>query len=222
MSFEGFPEQALIFYEGLVADNTKAYWSDHRSVYDSCVRAPFEALLRELEPEFGAAKLFRPYRDVRFSKDKSPYKQQAAAAVHGDRSGSAARYLALSADGLFVAGGYYQTSSDQVARLRAAVDEGRSGAALVRVLAALTAGGWELGEPELKTVPPAFRPDGGAEHPRAALLRRKTLTAGRSYEPEPWLHTAEVLDHVRQDWRALDPLAAWLERHVGAAREVRQ
>ncbi|MCU1672899.1 MAG: hypothetical protein JWN77_1012 [Frankiales bacterium] len=68
MMFEGFPEQALVFYEGLRADNTKAYWTDHKAVYDSCVKAPMEALLARLEPEFGSGKLFRPYRDVRFSK----------------------------------------------------------------------------------------------------------------------------------------------------------
>jgi uncharacterized protein (DUF2461 family) len=68
--FAGFPEEALVFYEGLRADNTKAYWTDHKSLYDAAVRAPMQALLDELEPEFGRAKLFRPYRDVRFAKDK--------------------------------------------------------------------------------------------------------------------------------------------------------
>ncbi len=51
----GFPEEALVFYEGLEADNTKAYWTDHKDVYDTCVRAPLDALLAELAPEFGTA-----------------------------------------------------------------------------------------------------------------------------------------------------------------------
>lgn len=220
--FDGFPEQALIFYEGLAADNSKAYWTDHKAVYDNCVRAPMEALLLALEPEFGAAKLFRPYNDVRFHKGKPLYKTQVAAAVHDDRSGKGTRYLALSADGLSLAGGYYQTTTDQVERLRAAVDDHRSGRALQRVLEALTGNGWDVGEPELTRVPPAFRPEDGSEHPRADLLRRKTLTAGRSYEPEPWLHTPQVLERVRADWHELDGLSAWLERNVGATREVRQ
>ena len=70
MSFDGFPDEALVFYEGLEADNSKAYWTDHKAVYDGCVAAPMKALLEELT-SFGEAKLFRPYRDVRFSKDKS-------------------------------------------------------------------------------------------------------------------------------------------------------
>jgi uncharacterized protein (DUF2461 family) len=70
--FTGFPEEALVFYEGLCADNTKAYWSDHKHVYERAVKAAMEALLADLEPEFGTAKFFRPYRDVRFAKDKTP------------------------------------------------------------------------------------------------------------------------------------------------------
>ncbi|TAL12327.1 MAG: DUF2461 family protein, partial [Frankiales bacterium] len=77
--FEGFPEEALVFYEGLEADNTKAYWTDHKALYDRTVKAPMEALLAQLEPEFGPATFFRPYRDVRFSKDKTPYKTHAGA-----------------------------------------------------------------------------------------------------------------------------------------------
>ena len=83
MSFQGFPERALIFYEGLEADNSKPYWTDHRDVYERDVRAPMLALLAEVEEEFGTGKLFRPYRDVRFAKDKTPYKVNAAASVEG-------------------------------------------------------------------------------------------------------------------------------------------
>ncbi|GAB3905546.1 hypothetical protein GCM10029964_100960 [Kibdelosporangium lantanae] len=48
--FSGFGEQAIDFYDGLVADNTKAYWDDNREVYDADVKAPMEALLAELTP----------------------------------------------------------------------------------------------------------------------------------------------------------------------------
>ena len=77
--FGGFPERALIFFEGLEADNSKPYWTDNKDVYEQNVRGPMLALLAELEAEFGAGKMFRPYRDVRFAKDKTPYKTNAAA-----------------------------------------------------------------------------------------------------------------------------------------------
>src|SRR4051812_5949174 len=74
VTFSGFPDEGLAFYEGLEADNSKAYWVQHRRLYDDGVRSPMQALADELAPEFGTPKLFRPYRDVRFSSDKTPYK----------------------------------------------------------------------------------------------------------------------------------------------------
>jgi len=210
--FTGFPEQALVFYEGLEADNSKAYWTDHRDVYRECVLAPFEALLRELEPEFGAAKMFRPYRDVRFSKDKTLYKTQASAVVDAPEG---SLYVQLSADGLLVAGGYWRTSSDQVARLRAAVADDAAGADLLRVLATLEADGFTVSGERIRTTPRGYDRD----HPRIELLQHKTLTAARAEPPETWLHTAQCRDHVAQGWRALGPLSAWLGRHVGPSRE---
>ena len=52
----------------------KAFWTAHKDVYDEQVKAPLVALAAALGPEFGEAKLFRPYRDIRFAKDKTPYK----------------------------------------------------------------------------------------------------------------------------------------------------
>ena len=79
MAFDGIPLAALDFYEDLEADNTKSFWTAHKKIYDEAVRAPLEALCAELEKQYGAAKLFRPYRDVRFAKDKTPYKNHQGA-----------------------------------------------------------------------------------------------------------------------------------------------
>ena len=98
MAFKGWPDSALAFYEGLEADNSKAYWLDHKDVYERDVKGPMEALLTELSTEFGEWRLFRPYRDTRFSRDKSPYKTNVAARI-GDG------YVHLSADGLLVGAG---------------------------------------------------------------------------------------------------------------------
>ena len=211
MSFAGFPEEALLFYEGLEADNTKAYWNDHKPVYDRAVKAPLEALLADLGPEFGTAKVFRPYRDVRFSKDKTPYKTSAAAVVEGDGS----LYVQVGADGLYVGGGYWHTSSDQVQRLRAAVDDDLSGRRLVEVLDGLA--GWELLGERLVRLPRPHAPD----HPRADLLRHKSLAAGLRFVPAEWLHEPECGERVAQAWRQVLPLNAWLAQHVGPSRQER-
>ena len=92
MTFDGWPEEALEFYEGLTADNSKAYWTAHKAVYEDAVLRPMTELVEELAAEFGEAKIFRPYRDVRFSADKSPYKTHIGAVI-------GTGYVQLSADG---------------------------------------------------------------------------------------------------------------------------
>jgi uncharacterized protein (TIGR02453 family) len=211
MTFEGFPEESLTFYEGLRADNSKAYWTDHKASYDACVKEPMVALLAELEPEFGPATFFRPYRDVRFAKDKTPYKEHAAAVVKDDQGGKAALYVQLGADGLYVGSGYFHTATDQARRLRAAVDNDRTGKRLVTILDRLTADGFDVFGERLKRLPKEYDP----AHPRADLLHHKSLVAGRALEPAEWMHTAECADRIRSMWRALQPLGAWLKDNVG-------
>jgi uncharacterized protein (TIGR02453 family) len=210
VTFTGFPEDSLEFYEGLEADNSKAYWQDHKATYEKAVRDPMTALLAALEPEFGSSKFFRPYRDVRFAKDKSPYKTAAGAVVHGEH-GSGVLYVQLSARGLLCASGYYETTSSQVERLRKAVADDRSGPALVAIVDKLRGKGYTIEGEKLKTRPRGY----DADHPRIELLRHRTLTAWREFPPEPWLHTPECLDRVRATWRDYSPLNEWLSRHVG-------
>ena len=109
VSFTGIPLAALDFYEDLEADNSKAFWTAHKTGYDDHVKAPITALADALAKDFGDYKYFRPYRDVRFSKDKTPYKTH-----QGVWFGESRAYLHVSAAGLFVASGYWHMSSGQV------------------------------------------------------------------------------------------------------------
>lgn len=187
MTFEGFGEMAADFYEGLEADNSKAYWTDHRATYDEQVRAPMLALLADLAPEFGDGKVFRPYRDVRFSTDKAPYKTQCGATAGG-------RYAQVSADGLMAASGYYRMVPAQIARYRAAVDEERTGDELAAIVAALSAEGYTIGGDRLKSRPRGVDPD----HPRLDLLRHRSLFAWRAWPPDDALHTTEARERPRR------------------------
>lgn len=108
MAFRGWPVEGVEFFEGLAADNSKASWQEHKSVYEECVRAPMDALLADLESEFGEGRVFRPYRDVRFSRDKSPYKTSIAATL------AEGGYIEMSADGLGAGCGLYHPASDQL------------------------------------------------------------------------------------------------------------
>ena len=212
MASPGWSPRALEFFAGLEADNSRAYWQAHRAVYDAEVRAPLDALLAELEPEFGPGKVFRPARDVRFSRDKAPYKTHAAAVLPGP--GGTAHYVQLSAAGLLVGGGCHDMARDQVARLREAVADEASGEALVDLVSDLDDEGWTLGGEVLRTAPRGYPRD----HPRVVLLRHTALWAGREHAPGPWLATAAARDRVVEGWRRLAPLQEWLARHVGGSR----
>jgi uncharacterized protein (TIGR02453 family) len=218
VSFEGFPDEGLVFYEGLEADNSKTYWTSHKGDYDAYVRAPLQALLDELAPEFGTAKVFRPYRDVRFSNDKTPYKNHQGAVVHADGHGTGAWYVQVSADGLMVAGGSWHLESDQVARYRRAVADDVQGPVLEKEVHRLAAEGWSIEGDRLTRVPAGH----SADAPRIELLKHKSLHARRLWEPAEWLHTRRALDEVRGAWRDLAALNTWLADNVGAtAKEPR-
>src|ERR1700689_3830898 len=131
MAFSGWPEEALDFYDGLAADNCKSYWTAHKAVYDEKILHPMAELAEELAGEFGEPKIFRPYRDVRFSRDKTPYKTHIGAVIGGTG------YIQLSAEGLGAGAGMWQLSPEQLARYRAAVASDRAGAELERITAVI-------------------------------------------------------------------------------------
>ncbi len=206
MTFHGWPVESLEFYEGLEADNSKTYWTEHKAVYEAHVLAPMTALLDELAEEFGEGKIFRPYRDVRFSQDKSPYKTAIGATL--SRGG----YVQLSARGLASGCGYHVMAPDQVDRYRKAVGDDRTGEQLRRVVERLEAQGITVtARQTLKTVPRGYP----KEHPRAELLRNKDLIAWQEWPVEPWLESAGAKDRVVSFLRAARPLAEWLDVHVG-------
>lgn len=208
MAFTGFSEAALDFYDDLEMDNTKTFWEANKHVYAEAVATPFKALAAQLEGEFGQAKIFRPYRDVRFAKDKTPYKtHQGMFVATGPATGY---YLQLGADGVRVGAGYYEASATRLASLREAMVDQRRGKELEDVLAALTKAGWELGGDRLKTAPRGYDKD----HPRIELLRHKSMTLGKKYGFDPVIHTPDLIDAIRADWRETTVLLDWVQHYV--------
>src|ERR1700746_2806662 len=120
MAFRGWPVEAVEFYEGLEADNSRTYWQEHKALYERAVKGPMEELLAELAGQFGEGKIFRPYRDVRFSADKAPYKTHMAATL------SSGGYVQLSSAGLGAGSGMYMMAPDQLDAYRRAVADDRT------------------------------------------------------------------------------------------------
>ena len=205
MTFTGFDEDAVAFYRELTLNNDRGFWLANRERYQERVVAPMHALAALLEDEFGAGKLFRPYRDVRFSPDKSPYK------LHAGMTFERGGYVQVSAEGLAAGAGVYVFDRDQLVRYRRAVDAPVSGAALEDALeAAADAGhGIEVSD-ALKTTPRGF----DADHPRIDLLRFKGLVTWEDWGIPDWFTTPEAAEHVTGFLRASEPVTAWLREHV--------
>jgi uncharacterized protein (TIGR02453 family) len=179
-----------------------------------------EALLASLEKEFagqfGSAKGFRPYRDVRFARDKTPYKTECGGVIEQGR-GAGAYYVAVSPQGLRVGGGCFHLESDQIARFRVAVADEIRGERLGAILATLTKRGWEIKGDRLKSRPRDYP----ADHPRIDLLRYRSVYAVRAWEPDDVLHEPACLDRVRKAFRELRPFNEWAADHVGVTEPGR-
>jgi uncharacterized protein (TIGR02453 family) len=161
-------------------------------------------LLAELEDEFGTARISRPNRDTRFSKDKTPYKDQIYGRI--DRPGGG-YYVRLWPEGFFVGGGVYMPDAQSMARLRAAIADDRTGAKLEGCLAAFRSTGAELIlDGGLKTAPRGYAKD----HPRIDLLKLKHLAGGTEHGLAPWIHTTEARERVVAGWRAVTPILDWV------------
>ncbi|MBP1232397.1 uncharacterized protein (TIGR02453 family) [Arthrobacter sp. PvP102] len=207
-TFQGIPAAAFGFYAELEQNNNREWWLGHKRRYESLVREPLAALLAQLEPRFGPAKIFRPNRDVRFSPDKSPYKTaQGALASFQEGVGY---YVQLSADGLLVGGGCHSSSPAQLARFRNSVDATGTGESLAQIVRRVSEAGFTVEGERLKTVPRGFPRD----HPRAELLKYKSLSAAKALGEPDWLATPAAAEEVSRLWEQLRPLVEWVGRHA--------
>ena len=157
-------------------------------------------------------KIFRIYRDVRFAKDKSPYKTHIGGYIGIDGAGQgpsapAALYVHLGASEVFVASGQYMMDGPQLARFREAVLDDRQGRALGALLAKLDRAGFAVGSHDtMKRVPRGLDP----AHPRADLLRRKGLIVTFPTPPRPLLVKPGLVDWLVGHAKRTAPLVAWL------------
>ena len=221
MAFKGWPAEAIEFYEGLEADNTRAYWQDHKQEYDEFVKAPMVELLAELAGQFGEGKIFRPFRDVRFSKDKSPYKTHLGASFpwvggpeahvpadgsHDARTHGNGGYFHFQPGEMYVGGGMWQMERPTLEAFRALVRDDPD-----RVRAALEepgfakAWGEARAHDELRRFPPGWPQD----HPLARLFLWKNVVFGRRLSDAEAL-SPELPDRLAEAYAAATPVLRFL------------
>ncbi len=211
-AFAGFGPEVHAFFTGLEADNRRAYFSVHRDVFEASVRGQLQAMLSELAGALGGdTKLFRPNRDVRFSRDKSPYKTNTYGLVLGAPLGPHGLYVSISADGLVAGSGYHVMARDQLERYRAGVDDEGRGSELARRADGAQRAGLELWGESLATAPRGYPRD----HARIELLRRRSLAVGARHPCPDGIGRDAALRFVTDTWRAAAPVTGWLDAHVG-------
>jgi uncharacterized protein (TIGR02453 family) len=205
----GFSPKATRFFQDLEENNSREFWTAHSEIYEREVKRPMSELLESLPEQYQPFRLFRMNRDLRFTKDKSPYKTHLGAISD---AGGRDYYLHLDGTGLMAAAGKYMMEPDQLERYRTAVDDDSTGQALARILADLEAQSiqTDIGEPTLKSAPRGYAKD----HPRVELLRRKGLIGYRTLTGAKL--RSGVRDFVVETFEACRPLVAWLGQHVGA------
>jgi uncharacterized protein (TIGR02453 family) len=222
IAFVGMPDEGLAFLEDLEERNTKDFFDANKSVFKEQVQAPFAALveaavgrLRRTVPNLRQPKIFRIYRDLRFAKDKTPYKTSMSASVPSRPPAEDGRpgvdtgfYVNVGPAGLYVASGLYHAARPELERVRAAIADPDSGPELEAILRRAAGKGLEPWLDPLQRIPRPYP----ADHPRAALLKARSLVLNRQHDRAPWLQTAELLDRLVADWKAMIPFNRWLER----------
>ncbi|WP_213549553.1 TIGR02453 family protein [Vannielia litorea] len=196
---------ARAFFTDLAANNSRDWFLAHKDSYDAKVATPGKALAEALSARLTALtghemrpKIFRQNRDIRFSKDKSPYK----AHLHmlwsesGDRD-TPAFFLGIDPGALTAGTGQFGFAKPQLERWRAAV-AGPEGEKLAALIAP-----FRLRDPELKRVPAPYP----ADHPRAQLLRHKGFSAWLDLDPDD----PRPVDEIATDaFERLAPVWRWL------------
>lgn len=223
VAFAGFAKTAPAFFHELALEMNRDWFVEHKPRYEAEWVRPMTALLEaiaaRLAPSYRpvtlAPKVMRIHRDVRFSKDKAPYKTHIGGVITlagkkiGD-GGNAAMYVHLGLDEEFAGVGLYQFDAARLARYRKAV-AGKPGVELAALVAKLRKAGYTVGGyDDLKKVPRGFDP----EHPRAELLKLRGLTAMLPAIPRGMLHQARLADWLVDHGKRLAPLVRWIHQHV--------
>lgn len=226
-TFRGFPDARGDFFLALALHNDRDWFNTHREEYQQGWAAPMAALLEQVRDGLrgaygrrglGAPKVFRINRDVRFSKDKTPYKTHVAGWIPLETGQAAspgatpaAIYLHVGVDERMTGSGCWMLEPDALRRYRAALLDPKRGAALARLLGPLEAEGFTVSSAEsLKRVPAGVDPD----HPRAALLRMKGLVVAPADVPKKLLTRPALAGWLVEQARAAAPVVGWLADHV--------
>ena len=233
-----FTPASLTFLRGLARNNRRDWFEAHRADYEAAILKPMRAFVEEMDvrlarlaPEIVGdprRSLFRIYRDVRFSKDKSPYKTHAACwFFHRDAShrvgqeshgGGAGWYFHVQPGSSLDAGGIWMPPREALGKIRDAL---AAKPAVVKKILAAPALRRRFGplddEAVLTRVPRGYPPD----HPAADLLRHQSFTVSRTFD-DAQITSARLAQTVADDFAVMLPLVRWINAALGLKPAARR
>ena len=221
MGFTGFSKDTLRFLSALRKNNHKKWFDAHRADYEAHYVAPAQAFisaiapaLRKLDPKITAdprvgGSLMRIFRDVRFSKDKTPYKGHLDLWFwSGEEKGwdVSGFFLRITPEELMLGAGIHAFSPALLKHYRAAVLDAKKGDALAKTVARLRRAGYEVGAETYKKTPKGIASD----HPRATLLRHDGLNAAWEGKHPSELFAPGFVTFAAKHFKAVAPIHKWL------------
>ena len=223
--FGGFPKQTVAFLRGLSKNNTKEWFTEHRSDYDDYwvdpakdfVVAAGEALQKvapvEFQPKVNGS-IFRVNRDVRFSNDKRPYKDHLDFWFwEGERKTAASGFfLRITSTELGLGVGAHSFDKDRLAAYRDAVVDSSSGPSLVKATKAVAKAGFPAKGEHYKKLPRGYEASNADPE---LLLRYAALWCGEDIKHPKELHTGGIVKYTVDGWKKLAPLHRWLVDNIG-------
>ena len=224
--FDGFPREGMDFLKKLKKNNNRPWFQKHKSVYDENVRFPMQCLIASLsermgdvgpEIEFNPRKsIFRIYRDVRFSKNKAPYKTSIAASFRMREKGTSpvenpGLYLGIAPGEVYIGGGLYMPTGDQIKAIRKAITERPDEFLAVASGRKFKKEFGEIQGEKLAKAPLGYPKD----HPMIEHLKHKQFYIGKDYDDESMCLKPGFLDLVVRVLTDTMPFVRWLARAAG-------
>jgi uncharacterized protein (TIGR02453 family) len=221
----------MTFLRGLAKNNRKEWFEEHRSEYEALLKAPLAQLIEEVDARLGSIapeivgspkkSSFRIHRDVRFSKDKSPYKTHVACwffhrdAGHGvggeAAHGGAGFYFHLAPTGSFCGGGIWMPPRPALVKLRQHLADDYQGFEEIVLSSGFKRRFGALDDEAMLTrMPRGFDP----EHPAGQWLRYQSFTAGREVAATEF-QSAKLPDTLAKSYEAMVPFIRWLNGALG-------
>ncbi|MHA2425608.1 MAG: DUF2461 domain-containing protein [Candidatus Thorarchaeota archaeon] len=221
--FEGFPKKGFKFLKDLKANNNREWFNANKQVYTVNVLSPAQSFVNDLGEKIsktlvnirydtratGSGSLMRIHRDIRFSKDKTPYRTRVGIIFWegpGKKMEHSGFFIGLEPKSAVLHAGMHMFTKQMLPKYREAIIDEKTGKELDRIIVKLNKSGYAIGGSKYKRVPRGFDPD----HERAELLLSKGLYASHSDIPREIISSPDFIEYSLKHIRAMSPLHNWL------------